>query len=149
MNHSDITILAMNRRTKLGSSIPLTTFRLLRLHGMQEIFGDSAGPALYMVGKSIGESVAVKTLEEFLELVKELKIGIPSIIHHSDRLIIFKVLECMTCSGLPVTGELFCNFESGFIAGAVEKILGRKVKSTQTKSWSHGDEYCQFEVEIF
>ena len=80
MKHSNIAILAMNKRTELGSSIPLTTFRLLRLHGMQEIFGDSAGPALYMVGKSIGGSVAVKTLEEFLDLVKELKIGIPSVI---------------------------------------------------------------------
>lgn len=149
MNHADMTILEMSRRTRLGSSIPLTTFRLLRLHGMQEIFGESIGPALYMVGKSIGKTVAVKSLEEFLELFKELKFGIPSIIHRSDKLIIFKVLECMTCSGLPVTGELFCNFESGFIAGALEKILGQKVKSTQTKSWTHGDGHCQFEAEIF
>ncbi|HHU32712.1 MAG: DUF2507 domain-containing protein [Zhaonellaceae bacterium] len=149
MNYSKISLLAVNQRKELGSQIPLSTFRLLRLHGMQEIFGESTGPALYMVGKSIGKTVEVKTIEEFLELVKELKIGIPSIVYRSEKLIIIKVLECMTCSGLPVTGELFCNFESGFIAGAVEKILGRKAKSTQTKSCSHGDEYCQFEVEIF
>lgn len=149
VNYTKLSVLSQNQRTKLGANIPLTTFRLLRLHGMQEIFGDSAGPALYMVGKSIGGSVEVKTVEDFLELVKELKIGIPSIEHRSERAIIIKMLECMTCSGLPITGELFCNFESGFIAGALEKILERKVKSTQTKSCSHGDGYCQFEVEIF
>lgn len=122
----NISLLAQHKRDRLGPELPLATFRLLRLYGMQEIFGESTGPALYMVGKSIGQAIESNSLTEFFELVMELKIGIASIMQQTERLIVIKMLECMTCSGLPVTGELFCDFEAGFIAGAIEKIIKGK-----------------------
>lgn len=63
--------------------------------------------------------------------------------------LIVRVWECMTCSGLPNTGQLLCHFESGLIAGGLETILGRRARSTQTKGVSNSDPYCQFEVFLF
>jgi len=39
--------------------------------------------------------------------------------------------------------------ESGIIAGLLETIYKKKAKSTQTKSWSVGYNYCEFEVFLY
>jgi len=42
-----------------------------------------------------------------------------------------------------------CFFEGGIIAGALEKILKKKVKTKQTKSiGGFGDPYCEFVVRF-
>jgi predicted hydrocarbon binding protein len=44
---------------------------------------------------------------------------------------------------------MFCDMESGIIAGLLETIYNKKAKSTQTKSWSVGYNYCEFEVFLY
>ncbi len=65
-----------------------------------------------------------------------------------DHLIV-KLYECITCAGFVYTGELFCDMESGIIAGLLEKVYGKKAKSTQTKSWSVGFNYCEFDIFLY
>ncbi|KJS20567.1 MAG: hypothetical protein VR72_14325 [Clostridiaceae bacterium BRH_c20a] len=149
MSMHSYTDLINNSRTCLSSDIPLSTFRLLRLIGIKEILGDSAGPTLYMTGKSVGKQIPVNTTEQFMDFIIDHRIGIPEIENIDENNIIVRVWECMTCSGLPNTGELLCHFESGLIAGAAENITGRRAKCTQTKGISHGDSYCQFELFFF
>lgn len=141
-------IAKVNRGT-LGPDIPLSVFRLLRLIGMNKILGESAGPTLYMLGKDIGNGLGLTTVDDFAGLVQTLRIGIPKVLKSSDDMVVIRVLECMTCAGLPNIGEMFCNFESGLIAGALEKILKRPAKSVQTKSQSAGCDCCEFEVRLF
>jgi predicted hydrocarbon binding protein len=31
----------------------------------------------------------------------------------------------------------------------LERVLGKKAKSTQTKSWSVGYDYCEFDVFLY
>lgn len=149
MTTINISNLGNPHRPRLGAEVPLSTFRLLRLVGMPTIFGDSAGPALYVTGKSIGRQLDLRSLDDFLRFLERQKIGIPEVEELDSNNLIVRVGECMTCSGLPDIGQFVCHFESGLIAGALENIRGRHAKSTQTKGVSHGDSYCQFEVFFF
>lgn len=141
--------LSFTVRPNLNNVLPLATYRLLRISGMKELFGDSTGHVLYRLGKILSTYFDVKTEDDFLKLVKDLGIGIPEIVEKSEDKIIIDLYECMTCAGLPITGELICDLECGFLAGGIEKITGRKTKGTQTKSWTAGNDFCEFIVEIF
>jgi predicted hydrocarbon binding protein len=141
--------LAANVRPTLKNILPLETYRLLRVSGMQEIFGESTGPVLYRLGKILISYFDLKTEEEFLQLIQKLGIGLPKIYKSTEDNVIMHLFECMTCAGLPITGELICNLECGFIAGGYEKITGKKAKGTQTKSWTTGNGFCEFVIELF
>jgi uncharacterized protein len=136
-------------RPRLGEDIPLVLYRILRVIGMRNILGESSGSALYMVGKQVGNLIGATDLEDFKEKIKELKVGIPEVEAVDDDNLIVKLYECITCAGFGYTGEMFCDMESGIIAGLLEKAYGKKARSVQTKSWSVGYNFCQFEVMLF
>lgn len=136
-------------RPKLGDEIPLALFRMLRIIGMRSLLGESSGQTLYVMGKSIGNLLGAETIEDFRRTIQELKIGIPEVqVIEEDHLVV-KLYECITCAGFPYTGELFCDMESGIIAGLLEKVYRKRAKSTQTKSWSIGYGYCEFDIFLF
>ena len=136
-------------RPTLGSEVPLALFRILRIIGMRALLGESAGQTLYIMGKSVGNMLAPGTMADFGRIITELKIGIPEIGLDEEDHKIVKLRECITCAGFPVTGEMFCDLESGIIAGLFEKVYEKKAKSTQTKSWSVGYDYCEFDVFLY
>jgi hypothetical protein len=136
-------------RPKLGDEVPLTLFRILRIIGMRSLLGESSGQTLYMMGKSVGNMVGASTIDEFRQKIEELKIGIPEVEFVEDDHLVVKLYECITCAGFVYTGELFCDMESGIIAGLLEKVYGKKAKSTQTKSWSVGFNYCEFDIFLY
>jgi hypothetical protein len=136
-------------RPKLGEEVPLVLFRILRIIGMRGLLGESAGQTLYMMGKSVGNMLGPETMADFERTIRELKIGIPEIELSDEDHIVVKLRECITCAGFPVTGEMFCDMESGIIAGLLERVHGKKAKSTQTKSWSVGYNYCEFDVFLY
>jgi len=136
-------------RPRLGEEVPLVLFRILRIIGIRQILGESSGATLYMMGKRVGAMVGAKDLDDLRAKIQELKIGIPEVeITDEDHLIV-KLYECITCAGFTYTGEMFCDMESGVIAGLLESIYKKKAKSTQTKSWSMGYNYCEFEVFLY
>lgn len=136
-------------RPTLGDTVPLTLFRMLRIVGMGRLLGESAGPTLYMIGKAVGNMFAPQTMDEFEGIIKDLRIGIPEIELNAEDHLIVNLRECITCAGFSNTGELFCDMESGIIAGLLEKVFNKKARSTQTKSWSTGHTYCQFDVILY
>ncbi|MCX7966401.1 MAG: hypothetical protein N2596_07240 [Syntrophorhabdaceae bacterium] len=136
-------------RPRLGEYVPLELFRILRIIGMREILGESSGAALYMIGKKVGNMLGADNLDDFKNRIMELKIGIPEIEVVDEDHIIVKLYECITCAGFSYTGEMFCDMESGIIAGLLEKVYGKRAKSTQKKSWSVGFNYCEFHVLLF
>jgi uncharacterized protein len=136
-------------RPRLGDEVPLALFRILRIIGMRNLLGESSGPTLYMMGKTVGTMIGAESLEEFRKVIEELKIGIPEVeLPEADHLVV-KLYECITCAGFTYTGELFCDMESGIIAGLLERVYGKRAKSTQTRSWSTGYNYCEFDVLLF
>ena len=136
-------------RPRLGDEVPLVLFRILRIIGIRQILGESSGATLYMMGKHVGTMIGAKDLDDFRSKIQELKVGIPEVeIIDEDHLTV-KLYECITCAGFAYTGEMFCDMESGIIAGLLETIYKKKAKSTQTKSWSVGYNYCEFEVFLY
>jgi uncharacterized protein len=69
----------INRKT-LGNSVALELFRSVRLIGMYQGLPMKGKNTTITVGKKIGKSLPVKTIEETLDIFKQLKIGIPTII---------------------------------------------------------------------
>ncbi|MCX7991669.1 MAG: DUF2507 domain-containing protein [Proteobacteria bacterium] len=136
-------------RPTLKSFLPLETYRLLRVSGMKELFGESTGPVLYRLGKILTSQFTINTESDLLNLIEKLGIGIPKVFKKTDDIVVIHLFECMTCAGLPITGELICDLECGFIAGGYEKITNTKAKGTQTKSWTMGDGFCEFVIELF
>ena len=136
-------------RPKLGEDVPIALFRILRIIGMRSLLGESSGQALYSMGKSVGNMLDAKTMDDFRKRIEELRIGIPEPEVIDDNHIMVKLYECITCAGFPFTGEMFCDMESGIIAGLLERVSGKKAKSTQTKSWSAGYAYCEFDVFLY
>jgi uncharacterized protein len=136
-------------RPRLGEEVPLVLFRILRIIGMGSLLGETSGQTLYIMGKSVGNMLQAASLDDFKEEIAKLKIGIvePDIVEENH--IIVKLYECITCAGFPYTGEMFCDMESGIIAGLLEKVYRKKAKSTQTKSWSVGYDYCEFDVFLY
>ena len=136
-------------RPTLGDDIPLVLYRTLRIVGMRSILGDSSGAALYMVGKQIGNMIGAADLSEVGQRIRELKVGIPEITVVDEDSLVVKLYECITCAGFSYTGEMFCDMESGIIAGLLESACKKRARSTQTKSWSSGFNYCEFDVMLF
>jgi uncharacterized protein len=136
-------------RPELGQEVPLSLFRILRIIGMRSILGESSGATLYMMGKNVGNMLEAKDIPDLIDKIKELKIGIPEVEVVDEDHVVVKLYECITCAGFTYTGEMFCDMESGIIAGLMEKVYGKKAKSTQTKSWSAGFNYCEFEIFFY
>jgi hypothetical protein len=136
-------------RPELGQEVPLLLFRILRIIGMRQILGETSGATLYMVGKQVGNMIGATDLADFQNKIKELKVGIPEVEVIDEDHLVVKLAECITCAGFTYTGEMFCDMESGIIAGMLETIYKQKAKSTQTKSWSVGYNYCEFEVFLY
>jgi predicted hydrocarbon binding protein len=136
-------------RPKLGEDVPLILFRILRIVGMRSLLGESSGQTLYVMGKSVGNMLDARTIEEFKATIEALRIGIPEVETVDGNNLVVRLYECITCAGFPFSGEMFCDMESGIIAGLLENVYRMKAKSTQTKSWSSGYNYCEFEVFLY
>ncbi len=136
-------------RPTLGEDIPLVFYRVLRIIGMRRILGESSGATLYMMGKQVGGMLEARDAGEFKQRIMEMKVGIPELEESDQDHVLVRLYECITCAGFAYTGEMFCDMESGIIAGLLEKVYGRKARSTQTKSWSVGYNYCEFEVLLY
>lgn len=136
-------------RPELGDQVGVGLYRLLRLVALEDIMGPGASAISYYAGKKLGLGLNLKTLEEFLELCKQLKIGIIDVPEMTDTHIHVDVYECVTCAGMDTVGRPICHFEGGLIAGAVESITGKSVQAKEvTCIGGLGDETCGFDLEL-
>lgn len=135
-------------RQTLGDQVPLELFRTIRLIGMYQGLPMGGKGTTVTVGRKIGESLPVQSLEELLEAFRELKIGIPSIVERNGHLIRIKVEDCF-CKGLPVLEEkMVCDLEGAIMEGAMTRIAGSRVAVREVKCNVHGDEHCEYEMRL-
>ena len=136
-------------RPTLGDNAGVALYRLLRLVALEDIIGRGASGAAYLAGKKLGVSLGLTKLEDFLQLCKDLNIGIIEVPFATETQIHVDVYECVTCSGLEPVGRTICHFEGGLIAGAVQTITGRSARAREvTCIGGLGDETCGFDIEI-
>lgn len=136
-------------RPTLGDNAGVALYRLLRLVALEDIIGRGASGAAYLAGKKLGMSLGLTQLEDFLQLCKDLNIGIIEVPVATETQIHVDVYECVTCSGLETVGRPICHFEGGLIAGAVQTISGRKARAREiTCIGGLGDESCGFDIAL-
>ena len=135
-------------REKLGQQVPLELFRTIRLIGMHQALPMGGKGTTVTIGRKIGESLPVSTVEELLQLFEELQIGIPRIVHRDDKWIRIAVDDCF-CKGLPVLEEkMVCDLEGAILEGALQQIVGKKVTVRETLCNVSGHDHCEYEVRF-
>ncbi|MEK4849661.1 V4R domain-containing protein [Paenibacillus sp. FSL H7-0756] len=136
-------------RTTLGNMVPLELFRTIRLIGMNQGLPLGGKGTTVTIGRKIGESLPVHSVEELLQFFEELKIGIPRIVHSDEHRINIAVDDCF-CKGLPSLEDerMVCDLEGAIIEGALCRILGRKVSVKEIKCNVTGHEHCEYEVKL-
>lgn len=136
-------------RARLGNMVPLELFRTIRLIGMNQGLPMGGKGTTLTVGRKIGESLPVNSVEDLLALFEELKIGIPRIVYSDEHRLNIAVEDCF-CKGLPTLEEekMICDLEGAILEGALSKLRGRRVSVREIKCNATGHEYCEYEVKL-
>lgn len=136
-------------RPTLGDTAGVALYRLLRLVALEDIIGRGASGTAYIAGKKLGASLGLPDLESFLQLCKDLRIGVIEVPVLTESRIRVDVYECITCSGLEPVGRPLCHFEGGLIAGVVEGVVKKATKAREvTCIGGLGHDACGFDLEL-
>lgn len=135
-------------RSKLGNTVPVELYRAIRLIGMYQGLPLKGKGTTMTIGRKIGEELPVDSVEELLNIFRDLKIGDPQIVLEQEDKIHIAVHDCF-CEGLPeIEGSLVCDLEGAIMEGALSKIWNKKVYVKEVKCNVNGDEHCEYEVRF-
>ena len=149
MNPVELRNALQIHRPVFGDTVGLALFRLVRLVALEDILGTGASAITYYAGKKLGKELGLTSMDEFLALCEQLKIGEIRIPTLTDHHIHVDVCECVTCSGMTPVGRVLCHFEGGLIAGAVGSILKKDVQAREVSCIGGvGDATCGFDLVI-
>lgn len=136
------------KRDKLGNMVPLELFRSVRLIGMYQGLPLKGKNTTLTIGREIGRSLPVESIEDALGLFEELKIGIPKVLSRSEKEIHIAILDCF-CEGLPVMeGHMVCDLEGAILEGALSQIYEGKINLREVKCNVNGDEHCEYIIKF-
>ncbi len=151
-------------RPNLGEDVPVKVYRVFE-YAMYDVLchrlgQDEANEIIRSAGYHAGKEFAKHVLdiqlsmEEFLaDTAKKLlllKIGVLRI-EKMDRTtgsFVLTVAEDLDCSGLPVTGEVVCNYDEGFLQGIFETYTQKHYEVREIDCWASGDKVCRFSGRI-
>lgn len=147
-------------RAELGGEMPVIVYRLFEYSLLdilvKECGKDEADELFRKAGFLAGEEFAANMLDlsldfngflaELQRILKELKIGILRVEHIDEGKgdIVLTIAEDLDCSGLPVTGEVVCNYDEGFLAGILTAYTHNNYKVREIDCWANGDRVCRF-----
>lgn len=147
-------------RPKLGGDVPVVIFRAFRLFTefhLEDVVGEKGSITLLQragreLGKVIGKNLNHKELDTYIEKIADFvydqKIGILIPVHVEEHSMVFRLDECITCSGMENIGKRICYFEAGFLGGVIENFFGKRVKVYETKCNAMGEGTCEVTVEL-
>lgn len=150
-------------RPNLGSSMDVNVYRLMQFTLRDVLIREygvaAADRIFYDAGESAGrvffrellseESDFDRLTEKLQGLLKELKIGVLKFEKVDLKALNFTltVSEDLDCSGLPVSDEVICTYDEGFLAGLFSEFTGRPFTAKEVDCWCSGDRVCRFEVK--
>lgn len=157
----DIGDIALGR-PNLGEKMNVAAYRMfqysLRSVLEKEYGKDMVKHILVQAGRVSGIEFCMNLLcvtlpaDRFFSLLhkklEELGIGILTVVHADLENLVFilSVSEDLDCSGLPVTGEVVCNYDEGFIMGILEMYTGKQFMVKETDCWTTGNWTCSFNI---
>lgn len=151
-------------RANLGDEMPVFVYRLFQYAIKDELnrrFGKDITADIfrnsgYLSGKEFANNMLDMNLEfgEFIsslrQALEECKIGVlrveQSNLESGDMTI--TVGEDLDCSGLPITGEMVCNYDEGFLAGILELYTKKKYEVREVDCWASGSRVCRFKAKV-
>jgi len=151
-------------RGNLGEDMPVLVYRLMQytmLDVLSQRFGaETADQCFRDAGRLAGAHFAQNVLDltadfdtfiaTLRETLKNLKVGIlrMEFFDPSNGEIVLTVGQDLDCSGLPVTNEMVCVYDEGFISGILEAYTGKAYDVREVDCWANGDRVCRFRGNI-
>ena len=151
-------------RGSLGEDMPVLIYRLMQytmLDILTKKFGkENANYFIREAGCLAGSEFARNVLNlkvDFDDFIANLqktmidfKIGILRVeeISQDTREIILTVGEDLDCSGLPITGEIVCDYDEGFIAGILKVYTGQEYSVHEIDCWASGGRVCRYQCKV-
>jgi predicted hydrocarbon binding protein len=147
-------------RENLGEDMPVLVYRLLQYSVnhvlVTEMGQEQANHVFRTAGELVGHEYARNALDLTLGMdpflaqlqasLKSLRIGIlrMEMLDDRDGSFVLTVGEDLDCSGLPITNEVVCVYDEGFIAGIFEEYTGKPYKVREVDCWASGARVCRF-----
>lgn len=149
-------------RTRLGEEMPVSMYRVLEYtmnHVLTEEYGNEKANELFRrAGHLAGTEFAKNILDTSLEFdgldlsqkLIDMKIGILRIekFDTEDGSFVLTIGEDLDCSGLPITNEVVCNYDEGFLAGIMKEYTGLEYCVREIDCWASGDRVCRFKGKV-
>lgn len=151
-------------RPNLGPLVPVLVYRLfqytLRDTLVAELDVQRANDLFFKAGRLAGEHFCKNVLNtqlpfnEFVaqlqEALKDMKIGILRVedVNLDSLQMTLTVAEDLDCSGLPLSQEVVCVYDEGFISGILKTYTGKDFRAREVDCWATGDRVCRFDVRV-
>ena len=162
--HSEFTWASLGNikegRGDLSEEMPVLVYRLMQftmLDVLSKEFGnEQANEYMRAAGHLAGTEFAKNLLDLSVDFntfianlqktLQEHKIGIMRMEHFTPETgeIVLTVGQDLDCSGIPVSDEMVCNYDEGFIAGIFELYTGKTYHVREVDCWANGDRVCRF-----
>ncbi len=149
-------------RPNLGSYADIHVYRLMQFsikNMLIKNFGRiKADEIFYEAGLEAGRVFYERFIEKkdnLTELLKDLelklirlKVGILRIeeVDIENSKFIVTIEEDLDCSGLPVSDDVICSFDEGFIAGIFSEHTGSEFQAKEVDCWCSGARVCRFVI---
>lgn len=149
-------------RENLKSDMPVVVYRLLQYTITDELkqrYGEEeADDIIRRSGCRAGIAFAKNILEatgdydvfisDLQKKLKDMKIGILRMekTDLENLKFVLTVSEDLDCSGLPVTGEVVCTYDEGFIAGILGEFFKTEFEAVEIDCWGTGSRTCRFKA---
>lgn len=151
-------------RPNLGFTVPVLAYRLLQYTIRDTMITDlgveKANEMIIKAGRLAGAQFCRHMLNKDLDfnafvsqlqaVLKEQAIGILRIekADLDNMTFVMTVEEDLDCSGLPLSDEVVCQYDEGFIAGIMEIYTGKPFLAKEIDCWASGDRVCRFDVRM-
>lgn len=151
-------------RPNLGMHTPVLVYRLFQ-YTLRDVLitkfdVKTANEVFIAAGKMAGAQFCQNMLDTTLDfngfiadlqrVLRDQGIGILRV-EHADlekMEITMTVAEDLDCSGLPMTDEVVCVYDEGFIAGLLHAYTGKEFEVKEVDCWASGDRTCRFEARL-